>query len=810
MTSSKYRSGLSAADALTIFGDRGGPAILALVENNSRLRELTGELKNVDGEAKRMAETMRDTLTGDVKTLQSAISDLVISLGDMSGGALRGSVQSMTSAVRALAANLGDVINALTLAGTVALAKFAGPTINAFTAATAAQAAYSSAVLRGKVVTLDSAQAELQKATAVQAGAAAELKKAQAAQASTAAEVANWRAVVQSTKSEIELEAVRLKSQISAQGRAASVNRLAAARLELAAATRGLSSAEASNAAAMAATSKAATVAAASQTSLAAATRGATLAARAAAGAATFLRGALAFLGGPAGLIITVASAFLIFSNRADQATKSMTDFFDEAGRRKSIQELQEKIKETTAEIERLSERAGLANGRMAGSFKIRVDEAKAKLKELQDELDAVRGKSLDGRDLFEEWSPKLFEEFGENISSGVTDETEKARESLRDLSQQIKQQADTFGMAEPEILAYRLSLGDLSSQVKLLGAEGQELARTIIANAEAFERAQNAEELANSFNKVTQELQLQRSALQQTERAMFIYNASAQLSIEETDKRRRAVEELAGALFDEQKAVEAAADVLESIKTPYDEYIEQLRKIKIALEVEEISQEQASKARIQAAKDLEKATKDSADKVTEFWKEAAKNIQNEMADNLFDVMQGEFEFTADGFKRMLDRMVADAIAADIAGALFPKSMGGEGGGSGLLGGLFEGAASLFSNSGTDFVSSSGFAPQSGGSDFFGGIADLFSFDGGGFTGTGSRSGGMDGQGGFLAMMHPNETVIDHEKGQKMGGDTNITIQVNGIQDSNGLRRTTNQIAMQAGQAVSRAQTRNG
>lgn len=46
----------------------------------------------------------------------------------------------------------------------------------------------------------------------------------------------------------------------------------------------------------------------------------------------------------------------------------------------------------------------------------------------------------------------------------------------------------------------------------------------------------------------------------------------------------------------------------------------------------------------------------------------------------------------------------------------------------------------------------------------------LLSFEGGGFTGTGSRSGGMDGKGGFMAMVHPNETIIDHTKGGKSGG----------------------------------------
>ena len=50
------------------------------------------------------------------------------------------------------------------------------------------------------------------------------------------------------------------------------------------------------------------------------------------------------------------------------------------------------------------------------------------------------------------------------------------------------------------------------------------------------------------------------------------------------------------------------------------------------------------------------------------------------------------------------------------------------------------------------------------------------SFDGGGYTGSGSRSGGIDGKGGFPAILHPNETVIDHTKGQSMGTTVNFNI----------------------------------
>jgi hypothetical protein len=41
---------------------------------------------------------------------------------------------------------------------------------------------------------------------------------------------------------------------------------------------------------------------------------------------------------------------------------------------------------------------------------------------------------------------------------------------------------------------------------------------------------------------------------------------------------------------------------------------------------------------------------------------------------------------------------------------------------------------------------------------------------GGGYTGSGSRSGGVDGRGGFNAVLHPNETVTDHTKGDSAGG----------------------------------------
>lgn len=51
-------------------------------------------------------------------------------------------------------------------------------------------------------------------------------------------------------------------------------------------------------------------------------------------------------------------------------------------------------------------------------------------------------------------------------------------------------------------------------------------------------------------------------------------------------------------------------------------------------------------------------------------------------------------------------------------------------------------------------------------------LGNLFSFEGGGWTGDGSRSGGLDGKGGYLAMVHPKERIIDTTKGGAGGGTT--------------------------------------
>lgn len=96
---------------------------------------------------------------------------------------------------------------------------------------------------------------------------------------------------------------------------------------------------------------------------------------------------------------------------------------------------------------------------------------------------------------------------------------------------------------------------------------------------------------------------------------------------------------------------------------------------------------------------------------------------------------------------------------------------------------IFRQIAANILNAGIQQALTSAFSGMGGGGGFWGSLASAAfggtkaatpSFDGGGFTGIGSRSGGIDGKGGFPAILHPNETVLDHTRGQgrAMGGTT--------------------------------------
>lgn len=90
---------------------------------------------------------------------------------------------------------------------------------------------------------------------------------------------------------------------------------------------------------------------------------------------------------------------------------------------------------------------------------------------------------------------------------------------------------------------------------------------------------------------------------------------------------------------------------------------------------------------------------KDELDKMTEFSLEAARNIQDAMGSGLYNILKGNFDNIASSFLDMLNRMVSEAVAANLAEALFgdfakSKKIGG------LLGEGIKWLAGAFGGSG--------------------------------------------------------------------------------------------------------------
>lgn len=134
--------------------------------------------------------------------------------------------------------------------------------------------------------------------------------------------------------------------------------------------------------------------------------------------------------------------------------------------------------------------------------------------------------------------------------------------------------------------------------------------------------------------------------------------------------------------------------------------------------------------------------------------------------DGIADAMAGALvagESLRDGLAQVLKGIASDIINSGIRAALDSQL----GGGGGWLGGVLN-----------SFLG--------GGDQLTGALrrAGLPAFDGGGFTGSGSRSGGIDGKGGFPAILHPNETVVDHTRGPSVGGGS-MSINVN-VEGANG------------------------
>ena len=184
------------------------------------------------------------------------------------------------------------------------------------------------------------------------------------------------------------------------------------------------------------------------------------------------------------------------------------------------------------------------------------------------------------------------------------------------------------------------------------------------------------------------------------------------------------------------------------------------------------------------------KTVKDGFPSLEEGFVKVGQALEENLTQGFTDAVTGAKDFATamkDMAKSVIDSLIKMLVQYYLTKPLFDAITGGFGGG---------GTTKQTTGRGT------------------GGMGGPPVFAGGGFTGMGSRSGGVDGKGGFPAILHPNETVTDHTKGGGSGGVVvNQTINVTtGIQSTvrAEIVQLMPQIAQAAKGAVADARLRGG
>jgi lambda family phage tail tape measure protein len=253
------------------------------------------------------------------------------------------------------------------------------------------------------------------------------------------------------------------------------------------------------------------------------------------------------------------------------------------------------------------------------------------------------------------------------------------------------------------EIQALRAKDGSNAEQVDRLIEESAAVREAQLSQLRAKE-AEAADKVRAANERVVEGLNAERAALTNTERERFVAQAVSRLSTEATAQQRREVEELAGALYDEQQALQArqrlmdeGRSVTDRTRTATEQYAAEVKKLDELLAAGAIDQQTYSRAVEEANDRALRSSQAWTDGATRFLKDyvaesqdAATTTEQAFA-NAFsgaeDTLVGfirsgklELQGLADSILADLARMtVRQTITAPLAGALQ----------SGFAGGLF-------------------------------------------------------------------------------------------------------------------------
>ena len=100
------KNGVTTADALEMFGDRGGPAFEVLAQGTPKVKAMTAALTDAGGTAERIAKVMDDNLNGAILGLISRFQELILALGEAGAqDALIAAIKGLTGLLEFAAEN---------------------------------------------------------------------------------------------------------------------------------------------------------------------------------------------------------------------------------------------------------------------------------------------------------------------------------------------------------------------------------------------------------------------------------------------------------------------------------------------------------------------------------------------------------------------------------------------------------------------------------------------------------------------------------------------------------------------------------
>jgi hypothetical protein len=341
----------------------------------------------------------------------------------------------------------------------------------------------------------------------------------------------------------------------------------------------------------------------------------------------------------------------------------------------------------------------------------------------------------------------------------------------LKSMREELQRSIATFGMGADAVKRWNLEHGELSRisgrNAAALRAENMALLSTLTAKEQAKKLSEDQAEADKHLLETQNEITRQ--------------------NIEYTD------------------SMKAMASELEDAADPMRAYSRELERIHaVSEEMAKQGTPISSQALAQAFEDAKKLIKTDLDEMTEFTKQAARNMQDAMSTFFFDALQGKMGNLADSFKRTIDKMVADLLASKLNNFLF-----GDFGKTGNIGGFIGGSSApnflknLFGGA-TSSAASSMFSGSSLG--FGGNLAAGIGFPSLAFqTGGSFDVGGVGGPDSQLVAFKatPGERV---QVGQPkdMGGAVNFNFNIQ-TPDADSFRRSQGQMIADAAAALQRA-----